>query len=226
MRTLIDSVLSGKTGRGVSVYRGALGAIPSYESPHDFLRQIGKALSDDSVSRAAGHKQQISGAVFEYACLEICFQENIAPGATYYQVSFRREFPIHDILLYHETTPVVLSLKASLRERWIQAEHEGLVLKRLYRDGECHLITLDEEDSPKICKNIQKFGRGLDSCVLATLPEFTELISRLRGKPFATQNAISPVVLGGNKDRSALPLEYPSAEENNNENSGTSLPPG
>lgn len=113
----------------------------------------------------------------------------------YYQATFERiPNTIFDIVLYNQKSPIVLTIKTSLRERYKQAELEGLVLKQVYRRSKTYLITLSEEESQKIKNKIEQGGiTGIDNCLLANKEEFDRLLQKIKKEDFIKAEKILPI---------------------------------
>ena len=82
-----------------------------------------------------------------------------------------------------ERGPICWSVKTSLRERYKQADLESIALKYVHRKALSYLITLDEREARGVKEKI-KTGDviGLDNVIVATEPEFDQLVADL--KPF------------------------------------------
>ena len=80
------------------------------------------------------------------------------------------------------SAPISLSLKTSLRERYKQADLEGLALKEVYKRAKTYLITIDEKQEIDKFKNKidVKDVRGIDKCIDARSHEFDELIYSIK----------------------------------------------
>ena len=124
--------------------------------------------------------------------LKVCFKFEGLIASTLYRF---KVFPIYvqaklsfvpnvefDLLLYSkEYGPVVLSVKTSLRERYKQADLEGMMLRQVHRNAKIYLITLDHKEAKSVNNKIKK-GQvlGIDSVVTATTSSFDELLDDLK----------------------------------------------
>lgn len=135
----------------------------------------------------------INGQVFEYLVCEVLAREGITPF--YRQAKFERvPNAIYDVVCYDPARPVVLTMKASLRERYKQADLEGLALRQVYRGAENHLITLPVDEARRVQTKIEGGEvAGLDSCRVASAAEFTDLIGELKRRKFHTAEAVMPL---------------------------------
>lgn len=99
---------------------------------------------------------------------------------------------VFDLMLFEGNVPLVFPLKTTLRERWKQAELEARVLKQLYPDAECYLITLSEKEV-KARRNAPEQLIGIDGFVLANTPEFDEFVKKLQKRALtpATEGVIN-----------------------------------
>ena len=116
--------------------------------------------------------------MFEFLVAEILLREQVIPF--YFQARLNHvpnaEF---DFVCFDPTRPVVLSCKVSLRERYKQADLEGMALKQVYRLAESHLITLSKE-ATGVKKKIKNGDVvGLTSCIRADQAEFDDFVERL-----------------------------------------------
>ncbi|MDD9798851.1 MAG: hypothetical protein OXU29_00030 [Gammaproteobacteria bacterium] len=85
-------------------------------------------------------------------------------------------------------------MKASLRGRYKLAGLEGLALRQVYRRAENHLITLPEDEARRVQAKIDGYEvAGLDSCRVASAPEFTALINDLKRRTFHAVAAVMPL---------------------------------
>jgi len=138
----------------------------------------------------------INGKIFEYCIVECLIQMEIVPF--YYQalMSFIPNVNF-DIVCYNHVSPVVLSCKVSLRERWKQADLEGLAMKQVYRKSKAHLITAARNEQERLQRKI-KLGNanGLDSCILAQSPDFDNLLMDLKKQNFVVAEEINPIQRG------------------------------
>ncbi len=161
----------------------------TYSTPHNFVK-----TAYQKYSREYPNNPSINGKIFEYLICETLAREAITPF--YYQVRFNRvpnaDF---DVVLYDPVKPVVLTMKTSLRERYKQADLEGLALRQVYRKAESYLITLSCKESHGVKKKIEDGSVvGLDQCVIASDKEFSTLIKQLHGRGFSEAISVMPLV--------------------------------
>ena len=112
----------------------------------------------------------------------------------YYQARFAQvpnaDF---DIALYHPRRPVVLSARTSLRERYQQADLEGLALRQVYRNAEIYLLTLSGE-SVGVQKKIKEgYVTGLTACIKADTIHYDKLLVHLKSISFEFAKEIKPL---------------------------------
>lgn len=99
-----------------------------------------------------------------------------------------------DVVLYHPVRPVVLTMKVSLRERYKQADLEGVALRQVYRRARSYLITLSGEEAGGVTRKIQTGDvAGLDDCILANQERFSRLISGLARCKFSVAERVMPL---------------------------------
>ena len=123
----------------------------------------------------------MNGKVFEYVLVTLCIRENILPVYLSAKVAFVPNV-VYDIMFYtSERGPICWSVKTSLRERYKQADLESIALKYVHRKALSYLITLDEKEANGVKNKIVSGDViGLDNVIVATNPEFDELILELK----------------------------------------------
>ena len=184
----------------MSNWHSSLGMLPYLESALDGVSDelTGSELvilAYDMYLSAHGSNRSVNGKVFEGLILESLFRASILPA--YFQASVEFIPGVkYDILLYHPKAPVVLSCKTSLRERWKQADLEGLALKQVYRGARSFLLTMNEDEGNRIqCKVADSQAVGLNECVVVRGKgdRFDQLLEDLKLTHFEEANAIIPV---------------------------------
>ena len=123
----------------------------------------------------------LNGKIFEFILASLCIREGILPLYMSAKVTFVPNV-IYDLMFYTaEYGPICWSVKTSLRERYKQADLESIALKYVHRKALNYLITLNEKESGNVKKKI-KTGDviGLDNVIVATLPEFDDLVAELK----------------------------------------------
>ncbi len=123
----------------------------------------------------------LNGKVFEYILATLCIRENILPLYLSAKVAFVPNV-IYDLMFYTaERGPICWSVKTSLRERYKQADLESIALKYVHRKALSYLITLDKREAKGVKEKI-KTGDviGLDNVIVATEPEFDQLVADLK----------------------------------------------
>ena len=178
MQSKIKNLISGKSGEAYLFVLKNL----KYETPQHFIK-----ISYNFYKNSFPNNPSINGRFFEYLICEILAQEDICPF--YCQAVFERvpnaEF---DIVLYHPNNPVVLTMKTSLRERYKQADLEGIALKQVYRKSAVYLITLAAEETKKVNEKIKRGDiSGLDKCL------FAKFIKELKFRKFKKVESILPL---------------------------------
>ena len=112
-----------------------------------FLLATDEACRKQSVKFGKSPNQvgSLAGAWLEYSVMVVLHEKKLTP--CYYQAELK-ELPnnVFDVFLWtKEHGPVVLSCKTSLRERYKQADLEGLALSKFYPDSRSILVTLDHD---------------------------------------------------------------------------------
>lgn len=172
---LFDSLISGETFMTLK-----------YATPKDYIKQYWDALMQTN-------KSQLNGNVFEYIIYSLLYREGIKPFYTQAKVAFVPNVNF-DTLLYCQSTPVSLSLKTSLRERYKQADLEAIALKYVHRKSKCYLLTMDTKEA-----NVQKAKIlsgdiiGLDEIIDCNSNDIDNLINSLKQIQFCQSTKIDVV---------------------------------
>ena len=180
-----------KQGKSGKIYSCLLENV-EFDSPCKFVQEV---LIDKYVANYRSNPP-VNGKVFEFCVLECLIQMQITPF--YYQAAMSFIPNVNfDIVCYNDISPVVLSCKVSLRERWKQADLEGLAIKQVYRRSRVHLITASESEYFNLQEKIKSGNvNGLDSCVLTQSPEFDKLLFDLKEQQFIVAEMINPIQRG------------------------------
>jgi hypothetical protein len=93
---------------------------------------------------------------------------------------------IYDIVLFDEKlSPIVLSIKTSLRERYKQAFLEARVLKDVYSSSQSYLLTLSgSEYKVRKRENKQSDASILDDVIAVDTEEFDIFLEKLKSAEF------------------------------------------
>ena len=177
-----------KAGKAAAIYAATLEALDHYDLPHEFVRDGYEEYLCQNISNPS-----VNGKIFEWLICETLMREGATPF--YYQARFEyvpnADF---DIVLYDPRRPVVLSCKTSLRERYKQADLEGMALGQVYRNAECHLITLNHEEADRVAVKIRNGDvAGLTACHVADTEELTELVEDLSRRKFVRASVVMPI---------------------------------
>lgn len=123
----------------------------------------------------------LNGAVFEGILAAIFYRSNILPLFIQAKLSFVPNVDFDFVAYSEEYGPVILSAKTSLRERYKQADLEGMMLRQVHRKAKSYLLTLNKQEAKSVNNKIDD-GRvlGLDKVIVATQPEFDQLILELK----------------------------------------------
>jgi hypothetical protein len=135
-----------------------------------------------------------NGAIFEYLVIVCLYSKGILPFYIQAKVGFVPN-ATYDIILYtSEGYPITLSIKTSLRERYKQADLEGLALKNVHRRAKNYLITLSAKEYEGVKRKIQKGDvAGLDKIILADNKEFDNLLNELSQMNFVKSETIEVI---------------------------------
>jgi hypothetical protein len=138
-------------------------------SPSEFIKvywTVYKEVFPDNSS--------LNGAVFEALISMALCRESILP---HYMQAHLWDVPVknYDCIIYtREFSPVALSAKMTLRERWKQADHEAVALRHAYR-APSFLVSVDALEIARRRRNPASV-QALIAFVLATGVEFDVLL--------------------------------------------------
>ncbi|HHK5989113.1 hypothetical protein ACTHSQ_09635 [Neisseria sp. P0009.S008] len=124
------------------------------------------------------NNQSINGGVFEQLIILSLLRENISPIYTQAKLAFVPNVNL-DIVLYNRKTPITISAKTTLRERWKQADLEAMATKYVHRQAKCYVLTLSESEVVARRRDSNSY-MGIDSFVLAHTGEYDTLIEELK----------------------------------------------
>ncbi|MBL4870443.1 MAG: hypothetical protein JKX72_05770 [Robiginitomaculum sp.] len=149
----------------------------AYESPAEFM--------STACEQANTNNKFLKGKIFKSLIEHLLYRENIKP------LYVRTIFPFlpnvtFDLVLYAEDIgPIVLSIKTSLRERYKQADLEGMFLRNVHRKAQSYLITMDEKAANSVNHKISTgHVLGLDKVIYAGGNDLTQLIDKLKQYTF------------------------------------------
>ena len=132
-------------------------------------------------SRYDSGQVSMNGNVFEGLLATILYREGITPIYIQAQLAFVPNVNFDFVVYTEEVGPIVLSAKTSLRERYKQADLEGMMLRQVHRRSECYLITLNESEAKLLHKKINN-GQvlGINEVYIADKEGFNDLIDHLK----------------------------------------------
>jgi len=140
----------------------------------------GSKFISDLWGRYDNNSQSLNGKIFEGLIASLLYRLGISPIYVQAKLAFVPNVDFDFILYSREYGPVVLSIKTSLRERYKQADLEGMLLRQVHRNARTYLITLNEAEAKNTNDKISK-GQilGIDSVIIATHKEFDTLLDEL-----------------------------------------------
>ncbi len=147
-----------------------------YEKPSEYITKFWNIYKNNPEINAS-----LNGKIFEYLLSTLCIREGILPLYLSAKVAFVPNV-IYDLMFYtSERGPICWSVKTSLRERYKQADLEAIALKYVHRKALSYLITLEENEAKGVKTKIKSGDIiGIDGVIVATKPEFDDLILELK----------------------------------------------
>ena len=138
-------------------------------------------LMEELWSRYKPESPALNGYVFEGILAAIFYRSGILPLYVQAKLAFVPNVDFDFVAYTEEYGPIILSAKTSLRERYKQADLEGMMLRQVHRRAKSYLLTLHKKEAKSVNNKI-KDGRvlGLDNVIVATDKKFDRLISELK----------------------------------------------
>lgn len=134
------------------------------------------------------NNNSVNGTIFENLLLIVFTRAGISP--IYYQAKMALVPNVDfDMVLYNRKTPVAISAKTSLRERWKQADIESMALKYVHRKAKCYLLTLSKTEVATRRKEENSYV-GIDEFVIANEPEFDTWLEEIKTIAFRESESI------------------------------------
>lgn len=152
-----------------------------YKNPHEYVTKYYNEYhlkhKDSDVS--------LNGKIFELIIATLFLREGLFPIYLQAKVAFVPNAD-YDLVMYSNAeNPYAFSLKTSLRERYKQADLEAIALKYVHRRAKCYLITMSKDEADSVKRKIQSGDViGLDEVIVASEPEFDNLINTLKSEEF------------------------------------------
>ncbi|MFZ2619281.1 MAG: hypothetical protein WAX89_00200 [Alphaproteobacteria bacterium] len=157
-----------------------------YASESAFVKELWERYSPEG--------QNLNGKVFEGILATLFYRSAILPLYVQAEMTFVPNVEFDFVAYTQERGPIILSAKTSLRERYKQADLEGMMLRQVHRKALSYLITLDETEALGCNKKIEA-GKilGLDKVIVATSKDFDSLITQLKSFNYIKPNKIDVI---------------------------------
>ena len=152
-----------------------------YKNPHEYVTMY----YDEYCNKYKDSDVSLNGKIFELIIATLFLREGLFPIYMQAKVAFVPNAD-YDLVMYSMAeNPYAFSLKTSLRERYKQADLEAIALKYVHRRAKCYLITMSKSEAGNVKKKIQSGDViGLDEVIVASEPEFDNLIKTLKSEKF------------------------------------------
>ncbi len=139
------------------------------------------ALVTELWSRYKSESPSLNGNVFEGILATVLFRSDILPLYVQAKLSYVPNVDFDFVAYSKEFGPIILSAKTSLRERYKQADLEGMMLRQVHRKSKSYLITLNSNEANNVNKKIENgLVLGLDKVIVASHIKFDDLIADLK----------------------------------------------
>jgi len=121
----------------------------------------------------------VNGKVFETMIAASLARNGIVPLYLQARVTHIPAVNYDCIVYTTERGPISISAKASLRERWKQADLEALALKNIYRQALSYLVSMDATEVRRRRADASSV-LALTEIVLACSPEYDSIVERIK----------------------------------------------
>ena len=120
----------------------------------------------------------VNGGVFEQLLVLSLLREGISPVYVQAELAFVPNV-ILDIVLYNRKTPITISAKTTLRERWKQADLEAMATNYVHTEAKSYVLILSR-DEVKARRSDKNSYMGINDFILANTKEYDDLINELK----------------------------------------------
>jgi len=153
---------------------------------------------DELWSRYNSITPSLNGKIFEGLLATVFYRSGILPFYVEAKLAFVPNVSFDFVAYSKEYGPIVLSAKTSLRERYKQADLEGMMLRQVHRRSKSYLITLNEKEARTVNDKIETgLVLGLDDVVIANSEGMDTLICGLKKLEYYEPEKID--ILSGNR---------------------------
>lgn len=167
----------------------------STTNPHEYIKFCWDCYETKCPK---GEKTQtLNGSIFEAIIATCLYREGVLPMFLQAKVTFVPNVDF-DIVLFKEEkrSPIGISIKTSLRERYKQADLEAVALKYVHRNAENYLISLQSSEVDNVKQKLKQGDLlGLNRIIAADRKEFDELIEELKKIKFTNPGEV-PIITG------------------------------
>ncbi|MGV6989692.1 hypothetical protein ACWA5Z_12515 [Testudinibacter sp. P80/BLE/0925] len=169
----------------ITIIKEIIEKLPINENwkPSDFIKNYWTFYKDNYPNNPS-----INGTIFEELLVLSLLRENISPIYVQAKLAFVPNV-ILDIVLYNRKTPITISAKTTLRERWKQADLEAMATKYVHREAKCYVVTLSHNEV-FARRNENNSYMGINDFILADTDDYDHLINKLKKLHFSKSEEI------------------------------------
>lgn len=164
-------------------------------NPHEYIKSCWNSYETRCPKNE--RTQSMNGNIFETIVSTCLYRWKVLPMFLQAQVTFVPNVDF-DIVLFKEEkrSPIGISIKTSLRERYKQADLEAVALKYVHRNAESYLISLQSSEVDTVKRKLKDGSLlGLNRIIAADTKEFDDLISELQTMRFINPGEV-PIITG------------------------------
>ena len=185
-------IVKSKSSKGYKVFTQYIEKdfLNNTHCPSEYVRDCWKKYQESSVEK----NNALNGKIFEIIVATALVKEGITPLYLQANAAFVPNVDFDSLLFLSDNTPIAISMKTILRERYKQADLEAIALKSVYRKAKNYLITISEKENETVNQKIKDGSvMGLDESILATDTSFDSFIKRLKKENFIEPGQVKVV---------------------------------
>ena len=136
----------------------------------------------------------LNGNIFEAIIATVLFREKLKPFYLQASVTYVPNAAFDILLCTSDNKIITLSLKTSFRERYKQADLEGMALRNVHRTAQNYLITMNAAEAENVKRKIgNQEVMFINGVIVADQDEFDDFIAFLKQNKYKKPGRV-PVI--------------------------------
>ena len=136
----------------------------------------------------------LNGNIFEAIIATVLFREKLKPFYLQASVTYVPNAAFDILLCTRDNKIITLSLKTSFRERYKQADSEGMALRNVHRTAQNYLITMNAAEAENVKRKIvNQEVMFINGVIVADQDEFDDFIAFLKQNKYKKPGRV-PVI--------------------------------